>query len=181
MRIARLLDFYRKDIKESLKKEFGYKNPMEIPRMDKIVLNMGVGEAAIDKKKIQGAVNDMTVISGQKPLIRYAKKSEASFKLREGMPVGVKVTLRGARMYDFLDRLVNVAMPRIRDFRGLNVKSFDGNGNYAFGITEQLIFPEVDYDKMDVLRGMDIIVCTTAKTDKEAKALLTGFNFPFRN
>ncbi len=181
MRIARLLDFYRKDIKESLKKEFGYKNPMEIPRMDKIVLNMGVGEAAIDKKKIQGAVNDMTVISGQKPLIRYAKKSEASFKLREGMPVGVKTTLRGARMYDFLDRLVNVAMPRIRDFRGLNVKSFDGNGNYAFGITEQLIFPEVDYDKMDVLRGMDIVVCTTAKTDKEAKALLTGFNFPFRN
>ena len=179
MRIARLLDFYRKNIKSSLKKEFGYKNDMEIPALTKVVLNMGVGEASLDKKKIQGAVNDMTAISGQKPVIKYAKKSEAGFKLREGMPVGVKVTLRGARMYDFLDRLTTIAMPRIRDFRGLNKKSFDGNGNYAFGITEQLIFPEIEYDKMDVLRGMDIVVCSTAKTDKEAKALLTGFNFPF--
>lgn len=181
MRTARLLDFYRKDIRESLQKEFGYANPMEIPRLDKIVLNMGVGEAVTDKKKINGAVADLTAISGQKPVVCYAKKSEASFKLREGMPVGVKVTLRGARMYDFLDRLVNIAMPRIRDFRGVNGKSFDGNGNYAFGIKEQLIFPEIDYDKMDALRGMDIIVATTAKTDKEAKALLTGFNFPFKN
>ena len=180
MRVARLLDFYRKSIRDSLKKEFGYKNDMEIPKLTKIVLNMGVGEATADKKKIQGAVNDMTVISGQKPIIRYAKKSEAGFKLREGMPVGVKVTLRGARMYDFIDRLVNIAMPRIRDFRGLNEKSFDGNGNYAFGITEQLIFPEVEYDKMDVLRGMDVVVCSTAKTDKEARVLLNGFNFPFK-
>ena len=181
MRTARLLKFYRETVRDSLKKEFGYSNPMEIPKMDKIVLNMGVGAAALDKKKIQGAVSDMTAISGQKPVICYAKKSEASFKLREGMPVGVKVTLRGERMYDFLDRLVNIAMPRIRDFRGLNGKSFDGAGNYAFGITEQLIFPEVDYDKIDTIRGMDIIVCTTAKTNKEAKALLTGFNFPFMN
>ncbi|MBN1783919.1 MAG: 50S ribosomal protein L5 [Alphaproteobacteria bacterium] len=181
MRTARLLDFYRKTIRDSLQKEFGYKNQMEIPRLDKIVLNMGVGAAVTDKKKIDGAVSDMTAISGQKPVICHAKKSEATFKLREGMPVGVKVTLRGARMYDFMDRLVNVAMPRIRDFRGLNAKSFDGNGNYAFGIKEQLIFPEVDYDKMDILRGMDIIVATTAKTDKEAKALLVGFQFPFKS
>lgn len=181
MRITRLFEFYKNTIRDSLKKEFNYANAMEIPKLDKIVLNMGVGQAALDKKKIKGAVDDMTAISGQKPVICYAKKSEAAFKLREGMPVGVKVTLRGPRMYDFVDRLVNIAMPRIRDFRGINSKSFDGAGNYAMGITEQLIFPEVDYDKIDGIRGMDIVICTTAKTDKEAKELLKGFNFPFIN
>lgn len=178
---ARLKELYNSKIKAELKKEFGYKHDMETPKLEKIVLNMRVGEATDDKKRIEGAVNDMTVISGQKPVVAIAKKSVASFKLREGMPIGVKTTLRGENMYQFLDRLVNIAMPRIKDFRGLNGKSFDGNGNYSFGIKEQTIFPEIDYDKMDRLRGMDIIVCTTAKTDKEAKSLLKSFNFPFYN
>lgn len=178
---ARLKELYNSTIKAELKKEFGYKHDMQTPKMEKIVLNMRVGEATDDKKRIEGAVNDMTAIAGQKPVICIAKKSVASFKLREGMPIGVKVTLRGENMYQFLDRLVNIAMPRIKDFRGLNGKSFDGNGNYSFGIKEQTIFPEIDYDRMDRLRGMDIIVCTTGTTDEEAKSLLKSFNFPFYN
>ncbi len=178
---ARLQEFYEKTIKPELVKEFGYKNELEIPRLTKIVLNIGVGEAALDKKKINGAVEDLTAISGQKPVVINARKSEAAFKLREGMPVGVKVTMRKQRMFDFVDRLINLALPHVRDFRGINGKSFDGNGNYAFGIKEQIIFPEIDFDKIDAIRGMDIIVCTTAKTDAEAKALLKHFNFPFYN
>lgn len=178
---ARLKELYNKKIKSEMKKDFGYRHDMEVPKLEKIVLNMRVGEATDDKKRIEGAVNDMTVISGQKPVICKAKKSVAAFKLREGMPIGVKTTLRGESMYQFLDRLVTIAMPRIKDFRGLNAKSFDGKGNYAFGIKEQTIFPEIDYDKMDKLRGMDIVIKTTAQTDKEAKALLDKFNFPFYN
>jgi large subunit ribosomal protein L5 len=177
---ARLKKHYLDNVKAELKKTFGYKNDMEIPRLDKIVLNMGVGENAQDSKKIQGAVADMTLIAGQKPVVTRSRKSIAGFKLREGMPIGCKVTLRGERMYEFLDRLVTIAMPRIRDFRGISDKSFDGNGNYAFGIKEQIIFPEINFDKVDQIRGMDIIICTTAKTDKEAKALLDGFKMPFR-
>jgi large subunit ribosomal protein L5 len=172
---------YTKTVRPALKTQFSYKNEMQVPRIEKIVLNMGVGDAAQDSKLINGAVEDLTQIAGQKAVITRAKKSIAGFKLRENAPVGVKVTLRGKRMYEFLDRLVNVAMPRIRDFRGLNGKSFDGRGNYAFGIKEHIIFPEINYDKVEKVRGFDIIITTTAQTDEEAKALLTGFNFPFRN
>lgn len=178
--MARLHEHYKSVVRETLKEAFEYKNPHEIPRLDKIVINMGVGEATQDKKKIDGAVDDMTRIAGQKPVITLAKKSEATFKLREGMAIGVKVTLRQERMYEFLDRLVTIALPRVRDFRGLNPKSFDGRGNFAMGIKEQIVFPEVDYDKIDSIRGMDIIICTTADTDGEALALLKGFDMPFR-
>lgn len=178
---SRLKELYDTKIRAELKQQLGLKNEMEIPKLEKIVLNMGVGEAATDKKKLEAAVKDMTAIAGQKVVITKAKKSLANFKLKEGMQIGCKVTLRKDRMYDFLDRLVNVAMPRIRDFRGINGKSFDGKGNYSFGIKEQIIFPEIDFDKIDNIRGMDITVCTTAKNDKEAKALLAAFNFPFYN
>ena len=179
--MTRLHDEYNNTIKASLVDEFGYKNGMEVPKLDKIVLNMGVGEASQDKKKIIGAVEDMQRITGQKPVITKAKKSISTFKLRDGMIVGCKVTLRRQQMYEFLDRLVNIALPRVRDFRGISAKSFDGNGNYAMGMKEQIVFPEIDYDQVDQIRGMDIIVCTTAKTDAEAKALLKGFNMPFTN
>jgi large subunit ribosomal protein L5 len=168
-------------LKTELTKEFGYKNVMQVPRLDKVVLNMGVGEAVGDSKKVQSAAADLGLISGQRPVITKARKSIAGFKLREGMPVGVKVTLRKDRMYEFLDRLVNIALPRVRDFRGLNPKSFDGRGNYSMGLKEHIIFPEIDYDKVDDVLGMDIIVCTTAQSDDEARALLKGLNFPFRS
>ncbi len=177
--MTRLKENFENVIKPALIKEFGYKNAFSTPRIEKIVLNMGVGDAVGDSKKIQFAVADMTLISGQKPVVTKAKKSIAGFKVREGMALGVKVTLRKAKMFEFLDRLVNIAMPRIRDFRGVSPKGFDGNGNYAFGIKEQLIFPEIDYDKIDQVRGMDIVIVTTAKTDDEARALLKGFNMPF--
>lgn len=179
--MTRLLDIYKKEIKQELKNKFSYKNDLAVPKVSKIVINMGVGEAAADKKKVDNAVRDLTLISGQKPVVTKAKKSIATFKLREGMPIGCKVTLRGKRMYDFLDRLVNMALPRVRDFRGLNGKSFDGYGNYSFGLKEQIVFYEIDYDKIDTIRGMDIIICTTAKTNEEAKELLKGFAIPFRN
>ena len=179
--MARLREVYDKEIRAKLTEEFGYKNPMEVPKLEKIVINMGVGEASQDKKKIQGALDDMTAIAGQKPVSTKARKSIAGFKLREEMVVGCKVTLRKERMFEFLDRLVNIALPRVRDFRGINGKSFDGRGNYAMGLKEQIVFPEIDYDKVDAIRGMDIIICTTAKTDAEAKALLTAFNMPFGN
>jgi large subunit ribosomal protein L5 len=178
--MARLYDHYKSVVRDNLKQAFEYKNPHEIPCIEKIVINMGVGEATQDKKKIDGALDDMTRIAGQKPVVTYAKKSEATFKLREGMAIGVKVTLRHERMYEFLDRLVTIALPRVRDFRGLNPKSFDGRGNFAMGIKEQIVFPEVDYDKIDTIRGMDIIICTSAKTDGEALELLKGFDLPFR-
>ena len=177
--MSRLLDEYQNTIRGALTEEFGYKNVMEVPKLEKIVINMGVGEASQDKKKINGAVDDMTRISGQKPVITKAKKSIAAFKLRDGMIVGCKVTLRRERMYEFLDRLINIALPRVRDFRGISHKSFDGNGNYAMGLKEQIVFPEIDYDQVDQIRGMDIVICTTAKSDTEAKALLTGLNMPF--
>jgi large subunit ribosomal protein L5 len=180
MMTARLKKLYLEKIRPEMKKQFGYKNDMEIPRLDKIVINMGVGENAQDSKKIQGAINDMTLISGQKPSVALSRKSIAAFKLRENIPIGCKVTLRGERMYEFLDRLITIAMPRIRDFRGVSDKSFDGNGNYAFGIKEQIIFPEINFDKVDSIRGMDIIICTTAGDDATAKALLKGFSMPFR-
>jgi len=179
--MSRLHDEYENTIKPALVSEFGYKSPMEVPKLEKIVLNMGVGEASQDRKKIDGAVDDMTRITGQKPIITRAKKSIATFKLRDGMTVGCKVTLRRDRMYEFLDRLVNIALPRVRDFRGVSGKSFDGRGNYAMGLKEQIVFPEIDYDKVDQIRGMDIVICTTARTDAEAKALLKGFNMPFNN
>ncbi len=177
----RMKDKYRKEIRASLKEKFGYTNEMQVPRLDKIVLNMGVGAATQDTKKVQSAVRDLTLISGQKPLTTRARKSIAAFKLREDMVIGAKVTLRRDRMYEFLDRLVTIALPRVKDFRGLNGKSFDGRGNYAMGIKEHIVFPEIDYDKIDQIWGMDVIVCTTAKTDEEAKALLAEFDFPFRN
>ncbi len=177
--VARLRRDYDERIAPAMMEKFGYKNRMEIPRLEKIVLNMGVGEATQDKKKVDTAASEMELIAGQKPVITKAKKSIAQFKLREGMPIGVKVTLRRERMYEFLDRLVTIALPRVRDFRGLNPKSFDGRGNYAMGLKEQLIFPEISYDKVDKVRGMDIIVTTTAKTDDEARELLRLFNFPF--
>ncbi|HET7409898.1 MAG TPA: 50S ribosomal protein L5 [Paracoccaceae bacterium] len=177
----RLRAEYRDRMRPAMKEEFGYKNDMQIPRLDKIVLNMGVGEAVADSKKIKSAHDELMLIAGQKPLIIKARRSVASFKLREGMPIGVKVTLRGHRMYDFIDRLVTVAMPRIRDFRGVSGKSFDGRGNYAMGIREHIVFPEIDYDKVDSIKGMDIIICTTAPTDAEAKALLKQFNMPFNS
>jgi large subunit ribosomal protein L5 len=170
---------YDSEIAKAMTEKFGYKNVMEVPRIEKITLNMGVGEATQDKKKVTSAAEEMELIAGQKPVITKAKKSIAQFKLREGMPIGAKVTLRRERMYEFLDRLVNIALPRVRDFRGLNPKSFDGRGNYAFGIKEQIIFPEINYDRIDKVRGMDIIVTTSAKTDDEARELLRLFGFPF--
>jgi large subunit ribosomal protein L5 len=178
--MARLKDFYSETVSKQLKEQFGYKNDMEIPRITKITLNMGVGEAIADRKVMDHAVADMTKIGGQKPIVIKARKSVAGFKLREGWPVGCKVTLRRERMYEFLDRLISVAIPRIRDFRGLSPKAFDGRGNYNMGVKEQIIFPEIDYDKIDTLRGMDITFTTTAKTDQEGRALLAAFNFPFR-
>ena len=175
----RLRKDYDERIAPAMMAKFGYKNRMEIPRIDKIVLNMGIGEATQDKKKVETAAAEMELIAGQKPVIAKAKKSIAQFKLREGMAIGCKVTLRRERMYEFLDRLVTIALPRVRDFRGLNPKSFDGRGNYAMGLKEQLVFPEISYDKVDKVRGMDIIVTTTAKTDEEARELLRLFNFPF--
>ncbi|MCL4678928.1 MAG: 50S ribosomal protein L5 [Alphaproteobacteria bacterium] len=177
----RYKELYEKEIVPALDKKFGYKNPHQRPRLDKIVINMGVGEATQDRKFIEQAVTDLSLISGQKPLICKAKKSNASFKIREGQSIGVKVTLRGNRMYEFLDRLVTIALPRVRDFRGVNGRSFDGRGNYALGVKEQIIFPEITYDKVDKIRGMDIVVCTTAKSDEEAKELLRAFKMPFRN
>ncbi len=179
--IPRMKQQYLDVLKTDLTKEFGYKNVMQVPRLDKVVLNMGVGEAVGDSKKVQSAASDLGLIAGQRPVITKARKSIAGFKLREGMPVGVKVTLRKDRMYEFLDRLVNIALPRVRDFRGLNPKSFDGKGNYSMGLKEHIIFPEIDYDKVDDVLGMDIIVCTTAQSDDEARALLKGLNFPFRS
>lgn len=178
--IPRLRMQYDDAIRAGLAKEFGYKNPMQIPKLEKIVLNMGVGEAVNDTKKVKSAAGDLELIAGQKPVITHARKSIAGFKVREDMPLGVKVTLRRQRMYEFLDRLVNIALPRVRDFRGLNPNSFDGRGNYAMGIKEHIIFPEIAYDKIDQVWGMDIVVCTTAKSDDEARALLKAFNFPFR-
>jgi large subunit ribosomal protein L5 len=177
--IPRSKKLYDETVAKAMVEKFGYKNHMEVPKIEKIVLNMGVGEATQDKKKVTQAAEEMELIAGQKPVITKAKKSIAQFKLREGMPIGAKVTLRRERMYEFLDRLVTVAMPRIRDFRGLNPKSFDGRGNYAFGIKEQIIFPEISYDRVDKVRGMDIIVTTSAKTDEEARELLRLFGFPF--
>jgi large subunit ribosomal protein L5 len=177
--VARMRAEYDEKIVPAMIEKFGYKNRMEVPRLDKIVINMGVGEATQDKKKVETAAQEMELIAGQKPVITKAKKSIAQFKLREGMPIGVKVTLRRERMYEFLDRLVTIALPRVRDFRGLNPKSFDGRGNYAMGLKEQLVFPEINYDRIDKVRGMDIIVTTTAKTDDEARELLRLFNFPF--
>ncbi|WP_443969679.1 50S ribosomal protein L5 [Sphingobium sp. CR28] len=177
--IPRSKSLYDETIAKAMTEKFGYKNVMEVPKIEKITLNMGVGEATQDKKKVTSAAEEMELIAGQKPVITKAKKSIAQFKLREGMPIGAKVTLRRERMYEFLDRLVTIAMPRIRDFRGLNPKSFDGRGNYAFGIKEQIIFPEISYDRVDKVRGMDIIVTTTAKTDDEARELLRLFGFPF--
>jgi large subunit ribosomal protein L5 len=177
----RLRAAYQNEIKAKLKEEFGFKNDMMIPKLEKIVLNMGVGEAVADSKKVKSAHDDLMAIAGQKPVITKAKKSIAGFKLREGMPVGVKVTLRGDRMYEFLDRLVTIAMPRIRDFRGVSGRSFDGRGNYALGLKEHIVFPEIEYDKVDQIWGMDIVICTTARSDAEAKALLKHFNMPFQN
>lgn len=174
-------NLYNEVIKKSLVEKFGYNNPHEVPKLTKIVLNMGVGDAVLDKKKLTTAADEMALIAGQKPIVTKARKSIATFKLREGMPIGCKVTLRRERMYEFLERLVNMALPRIRDFQGIHGKNFDGKGNFAFGIKEQLIFPEINYDKVDNIRGMDIVICTTAKTNEEAKALLTSFNLPIKN
>lgn len=178
---ARLAEVYKSEVIPGLVKEFNYKSVMEVPRITKIVLNMGVGEAVADKKVLDHAVGDMTLIAGQKPIITRAKKSIAGFKIRDGYPIGCKVTLRGPRMYEFLDRLISVAIPRIRDFRGISAKSFDGRGNFNMGVREQIIFPEVEYDKIDVLRGLNVTITTTAKTDEEARSLLSAFRFPFRN
>ena len=179
--MSRLQNQYRDEVVKKLQEQFDYKNVMEVPRITKITLNMGVGEAIGDRKVMDNAVSDMEKIAGQKAIVRKARKSVAGFKVREGWPIGCKVTLRRERMYEFLDRLVNIAIPRIRDFRGMSPKAFDGRGNYNMGIHEQIIFPEVDYDKIDVLRGMDINITTSAKTDEEGRALLAAFNFPFKN
>ena len=178
--VPRLKTEYVERIRKALQEQFSFDNEMQIPRLEKIVINMGVGEATADSKKPTVAAADLAAISGQKPVITRARNSIAGFKVREGMPIGAKVTLRGARMFEFVDRLVNIALPRVRDFRGLNPKSFDGRGNFAMGIKEHIVFPEINYDKVDQMWGMDIIVCTTAKTDDEARALLKEFNFPFR-
>jgi len=178
--MAKLHDNYRQNVVQALMTQFGYKTVMQVPRIEKITLNMGVGEALADKKLLENAAADLAAISGQKPLITKARKSVAGFKIREGYPIGCKVTLRGERMWEFLERLVCIAMPRIRDFRGVSPKSFDGRGNYSMGVREQIIFPEIDYDKVDKVRGMDITITTTAKTDEEGRALLAAFNFPFR-
>lgn len=177
--MSRLRDQYENEIKDAMVKKFGYKNVMEIPKLDKVVVNMGVGEAKENAKILEAAMGDMEIITGQKPVVTRSKNSIANFKIREGMPIGCKVTLRGEKMYEFVDRLVNLALPRVRDFRGVNPNAFDGRGNYALGIKEQLIFPEIEYDKIDKVRGMDIIFVTTAKTDEEARELLTLFNMPF--
>ena len=178
--MARLQQLYRDKIVPELQKSLGLENTMQVPKITRITVNMGVGEAVADKKAMEGAVSDLTALTGQKPLVTKSRKSIASFKLRQGVPVGAKVTLRGARMYEFLDRLINVAMPRIRDFRGVSARSFDGRGNYSFGVKEQIIFPEIAYDKIDAIRGMDIVITTTARDDREGRALLESFNFPFR-
>lgn len=178
---ARLQSFYRDNVVPNLTQKFGYANPMMVPRITKITLNMGVGEAVGNKKILENAIEDMTKIAGQKPIATLAKKSIATFKIRDGWPIGCKVTLRREHMYEFLDRLVNVALPRVRDFRGLSGRAFDGRGNYNFGVKEQIIFPEIDFDQVDAIRGMDISIATTARSDQEAKALLEAFSFPFRN
>ena len=178
--MAKLHDIYRQEVIKKLSEKFGYKTVMQVPRIEKITLNMGVGEAVADKKVLENAVKDMTAISGQKPLITKVRKSVAGFKIREGYPIGCKVTLRGERMWEFLERLICIAMPRIRDFRGVSSKSFDGRGNYSMGVREQIIFPEIEFDKVDAIRGMDVTITTTAKSDDEARALLSAFNFPFR-
>ena len=179
--MSRLKDLYSNEIKDAMVKKFGYKNVMQIPKLDKIVINMGVGEAKENAKVLDTAIKDLETITGQKAVVTRAKKSVANFKLREGMPIGCKVTLRGEKMYEFTDRLVNLALPRVRDFRGVNPDAFDGRGNYALGIKEQLIFPEIEYDKVDKVRGMDVIIATTAHTDEEARELLRMFNMPFKN
>jgi large subunit ribosomal protein L5 len=179
--VARLKDRYQNEIAPALQQKFAYTNVMQIPKVDKIVINMGVGEAVQNSKAIDSAVADLMKLSGQKPVVTKAKKSISAFKLREGMPIGCKVTLRGQRMYEFMDRLLNVALPRVRDFRGVSAKAFDGRGNYTLGIKEQLIFPEMEYDKIDKLRGMDVVFVTTAKTDEEARELLRGFGMPYRD
>jgi large subunit ribosomal protein L5 len=178
--VPRLKKYYEEVVRKNLVEQFGYRNPMQVPRLDKIVLNMGVGEAVGDGKIINIAVAELAKIAGQKPVITKSRKSIATFKIRENQPIGAKVTLRQARMYEFLDRFINIALPRVRDFRGVTDRSFDGNGNYAVGIKEHIIFPEIDYDKIDRVWGMDVVICTTAKTDEEARALIAGFNFPFR-
>ena len=179
--MARLQEFYRDNVVADLTRKFGYKSAMQVPRITKITLNMGLGEAVADKKIIEHAVGDMTKIAGQKPVVTKAKKPIAGFKIREGYPIGCMVTLRGARMYEFLDRFVTVALPRVRDFRGISGRAFDGRGNYNVGVKEQIIFPEIEYDKIDVLRGLNVSITTTAKNDEEAKALLSAFKFPFKN
>ena len=179
--MARLFEFYKSTVVPELTKKFGYKSIMEVPRITKITLNMGVGEAVADKKVLENAVGDMQKIAGQKPVITKSRKSIAGFKIRDGYPIGCMVTLRGPQMFEFLDRLVTIALPRVRDFRGISGKGFDGRGNYNMGVKEQIIFPEIEYDKIDALRGMNISITTTAKTDEEAKALLQGFKFPFKN
>jgi large subunit ribosomal protein L5 len=179
--VARLKEVYKKEIVPALTKQFGYKSAMEVPRVSKVVLNMGVGEAVGDKKLLENAAADMTKISGQKPVVTKARKAIAAFKIREGYPIGCMVTLRENRMYEFLDRLISIALPRVRDFRGVSGRSFDGRGNFNMGVKEQIIFPEIEYDKIDTIRGMNITITTTAKTDAEAKALLAAFRFPFRN
>jgi large subunit ribosomal protein L5 len=180
IKLSRLKDFYNSDIKDAMVKKFGYKNQMMIPKLDKIVINMAIGEARENAKILDAAMKDLETIAGQKPVLTRAKNSIANFKLREGMPIGCKVTLRGEKMYEFLDRLVNLSLPRVRDFRGVSADSFDGRGNYALGIKEQIIFPEIEYDKIDKVRGMDVIIVTTAKTDEEARELLRLFNMPFK-
>ena len=177
----RMKSLYESEIRGALNEKFGYKSIMQVPRLEKVVLNMGVGKAVDDRKKVDVAFQDLTLIAGQRPIVTRARKSIAGFKLREGMAIGAKVTLRQNRMYEFLDRMVTIALPRLKDFRGLNGKSFDGRGNYALGIKEHIVFPEIDYDKVDEILGLDIVVCTTAKTNEEAYELLKGFNFPFRN
>ena len=177
--MTRLHDQYKNTVKPALIKEFGYVNPMQVPRLDKIVLNMGVGEGVADRKKVEAAAKELTLISGQKAVITKAKKSIATYKLRDGMTIGCKVTLRRDRMYEFLDRLITIALPRVRDFRGISPRSFDGNGNFALGLKEQIVFPEIDYDKVDQIHGMDVVICTTAKTDDEARKLLKGLDMPF--
>ncbi len=179
--MARLSQVYNEKVVPKLLKEFAYKNVMQVPRIKKITLNMGVGEAAADKKQIENAVRDMTAIAGQKPVVTKSRKSIAGFKIRDGWPIGCKVTLRGEHMWEFLDRLIAISIPRIRDFRGMSGKSFDGRGNYSMGVREQIMFPEIDYDKVDAIRGLDITITTSAETDEEGKALLRAFNFPFRN
>ncbi len=177
----RMKSLYETKVRNAMKEKFGYANPMQIPRLEKIVLNMGIGEAVADRKKVENAAGDLALIAGQKPVTTKARKSIATFKVRDGMTLGAKVTLRGDRMYEFLDRFITIAMPRIKDFRGLNPKSFDGRGNFAMGLKEHIVFPEIDYDKVDEIWGMDVIVCTSAKTDDEARELLRNFNFPFRS